>query len=75
MTSDVLCLWVIFEHPVDYPDHFVVRRCFLNGQWTRMAQFGSVVGSLEEARAEVPRGLTRIPRAEGDEGQIVETWL
>lgn len=28
--QDVVCtLWVIYEHPSDFPDHFVVRRHFV----------------------------------------------
>ena len=67
-------MWTIYEHPLDYPDGFVVRRFTLDGLGAIPGE-ASYVDSLEAARAVVPPGLALIPRSVYDEVQIVESWL
>lgn len=73
--ENALTFYVIFDRPLDYPQHVVVRRQFA----TRGGVVNDVVprlaASLEEARELVPRGLYRQPRQEGDAAFIVETWF
>jgi hypothetical protein len=64
-------IWVIYDHPLDYPHHFVVRR-WLNDVPDREC---GLFDSLREARLHVPRGLARLPRWENDDPKIVEVWL
>lgn len=71
-----LALFAVYEHPLDFPDAFVVRR-FMVG--TRGVvpdpQPHAVAVTLEAARAALPDGLYRFDRLDDDEPQIVETWL
>ena len=64
-------MFVIYEHPRDYPADFVVRR-WLGGKAT--ADF-VLAASLEAARTEVPAGMYRLPHQPGEDDVIVETWL
>jgi hypothetical protein len=71
MTDDELCLWTIYRHPPDYPDHYVARKFILDGP-TSFALFAS---TLDAIRAKLPPGLYPIPRAPSDPEFIVETWM
>lgn len=71
-------MWTVYDHPADYPEHFVAR-CWLvipgreEPQWTNMLLRHL---ELEPLRRELARmGLVALARNEGDEPQIVETWL
>jgi hypothetical protein len=75
MTERPLRLWTIYEHPLDYPHHFLVRLFEVNEGGIVQAVVGTLVNSLEEARAEMPWGLACLHRQEGDDPSIVETWL
>jgi hypothetical protein len=64
-------LFIIYDHPRDYPGHFVVRRWVLDSPTADFA----IADTLEAARAEVPAGMHRIPRRPEDDPVIVETWV
>jgi hypothetical protein len=70
-----LAMFVVYRHPKDYPDKFVVRRWdIFHGkaiptQWVRTAE------SLEQIREEIPPGLARILRDPTDDPSIVECWV
>lgn len=72
-----LVLFVVYERPRDFPRSFVVRRHYVleGGAMQAEAVPLAVVDTLEQARAALPPGLHQIARADGDEPQIVETWL
>lgn len=71
--------WVIYDHPADYPDHFVVR-CW----WVEAAAFGPVSNELwlrptldsarEVIRVNCPGGY-RLDRMPMDDPVIVEVWI
>lgn len=70
-----LTIWVVYDHPKDFPDHYVARR-FINEQ----AQNGEgdviVKDDLIEIRnAMYARGLFRLGRDPSDDPVIVEMWL
>lgn len=65
-------LWVVTDHPKDFPEFFVARR-WVNGQPTGAAMMDR---SLEDLRRTLAAyGLTRIPRDESDDPVIVESWV
>jgi len=69
-------MFVITDHPSDYPSNFVVREHVIAaGVGIGVAPPYVVCNSLEDARAAIPRGLIRIPRAPSDDAVIVETWI
>ena len=72
MTAEPLRIWVVYEHPTDYPDSYVAR------MWLNEKPSGSVVicptlGMLRDHLLEM--GLTPIDRDPKDDPKIVETWL
>lgn len=87
--ADVLVMFTIYDHPLDYPGDWVVRRCFCVPRAAEvMAGIRNsdelspvfdvvprLASSLDEARSFVPPGLYRQPRFDGDDGFIVETWF
>jgi hypothetical protein len=69
--ATTVSLYVIYDHPRDYPESFVVRRWDLEIP-------REVVGTaptLEAARELVPPGLYNLERYEGDDPNIVEVWI
>ena len=73
--GDALAFFVIFERPLDYPGHFVVRRQFALRGRVGLDVVPRLAASLEEARQLVPPGLYRQPRQDGEAAFIVETWF
>lgn len=69
-----LPMWTIYDHPADYPRHFVVRS-YLVGREGEGGSRVHLADSLEEARAFVPPGLFCMERSPEDEPQVVETWF
>ena len=74
-SRDYLSMWVIYEHPKDFPDKFVAR---LHMAWkgghapTNCAVIGD---TLDEVRDRLPEGVINIGRQIEDEPHIVEVWL
>jgi hypothetical protein len=64
-------MWVVFDHPRDFPNHFVVR-VFLNDRPTDRAY---LCNSLEEARKLIPSDKFCIQRDLSDDPVILETWI
>lgn len=71
--------WVIYDHPADYPDHFVVRAWRIEtGRDPLPGHTAHLADTLEEARELVPiqrLGLVRLERSPDDDATIVETWI
>ena len=73
--SDLLEMWVIYDHPTDIPDAFVARKWLIGpGQ---MGPTESVIKaeSLEMLRRLLPLGFVNIGRSTFDDPKIVEVWL
>ena len=66
-----LPLICIYDHPTDYPGHFVARVWDLNTP-TRLVALSP---TLEGIREHIPSGMARIPRSEHDDPHIVEVWI
>ena len=75
--SDGLMVYTIYETPLDFPDHYVVRKWrIVNSQINPISD--GVLGiskTLEGARKLLPDGCTCLPRDQMDEVQIVESWI
>ena len=69
--------YTVYDHPKDYPDHFVVRAWLIHpdNPEPQPTEECFLATSLEEARTFVPEGLISIPRSPGDDEPIVETWM
>lgn len=75
-----LSIWTIYASPTDYPGLYVVRCWRILGGGRGLEKDAAplyVGGSLEEARAALPRerGLYCMGRRALDEPQIVESWI
>lgn len=67
-----LSVWVVYDHPKDYPDSYVAR-CFINEQPTENVMFCTSLERLQEEL--VYMGLAQLARMEDDDPVIIETWL
>lgn len=74
MAGSELRMYTIFDHPSDYPRHWAVRASIIRPEGPVPADRVQLADSLEEARALIPPGLTRIPRFPQDIPTITEVW-
>lgn len=70
-----LNVWTVYDNPKDFPGSHVARRFeFADGQ--PVATSDIIQGELSDIREAFDRcGLVCLMRNEGDEPQIVETWI
>jgi hypothetical protein len=70
-----LTIWTIYDRPKDHPHGFIARR-FEVGRGTSTATDHTLAGDLDDIREILAQaGLTNIRRQDGDEPQIVESWI
>jgi hypothetical protein len=70
-----LTIWTIYDRPKDHPEGFIARR-FEVGEGKTVATADTINGKLDDIRMALERaGLVNIRRQEGDEPQIVESWI
>lgn len=73
----VLPMWTVYNHPKDYPEGFIAR-CFETGggHSAPVATAFAIMGQIEVIRQCMLRcGLYCMTRSEGDDANIVETWM
>lgn len=72
----LLTMWTIYDHPSDYPEHWVAR-CHVSGAGGSSPTVHTIRGKTLRVLQLVMRqaGLTPLPRDETDDAKIVETWL
>ena len=68
--NEVFVAWCIYDHPKDYPNHFVLRRW----EWETPDMECQLFDTLEAARAAVPPGLVCMTHP-NDDPAIAETWI
>lgn len=66
-------MWVIYDHPTDYPDNVVVRLWYGEAPTMEVSVHSDVVG----ARAQCALNGASMPLSRGanDDPKIVETWI
>ncbi|MFL1449166.1 hypothetical protein ACI77O_12295 [Pseudomonas tritici] len=74
MADEQYSIWVVYDHPIEYPDKFVGRR------WEVKPEHGPtedilLADSVDALRQQLPAGLIRLPRNVADNPSIVETWI
>jgi hypothetical protein len=67
--------WVIYDHPRDFPDKYVMRRWGVQAGQAVATDEMVLADTLEEIRRRVPPGLYRLERFKDDDPCIVEVWL
>lgn len=75
----VITFYVIYDHPRDYPNDFVMRKQ-MSVFVPRHAPFqiqdkACEVGTLEEMRARIPKGAHNLGRHHNDDAVILEVWM
>lgn len=74
--ASILCIWTIYDSPLDAPGQFVMRRFEVIDGGYRPTTEAHVSSNIRELRLLMQRrGLYRIPRQVEDEPHIVESWL
>ncbi len=74
--TNALSMWVIYDHPTDYPDFFIVREHMITaGGQVLKSLFHTEFMTLEDARTEIRPGRICIPRDPNDDPVIVESWV
>ena len=72
----LLSIWVVYDHPRDFPDEFIARRHETTAHGSRVTDEVLLSSSLDAIRDELAkRGLYCLTRVPGDDPKIVETWL
>jgi len=71
----MLTIWVIYDHPWDFPNNWVVRAHVVTAKGNEPQNACVVCGSLDEARSAIPYGLVCVPRTTEDDTKIYETWM
>lgn len=68
--------WVVYRHPRDYPEKFVLRRWDITrGHVLIATDEVALADTLELIREAVPPGLYCLKRFAEDDPRIVEVWL
>jgi hypothetical protein len=72
----LLVQYTVYDHPLDYPDDFVVRRWIIGpGFYGSEPELFARGRTLEEVRSRLPGGLFCLNREPADDPAIVETWI
>jgi hypothetical protein len=75
MERDPLKMYVVYDHPKDFPDRYVVREWLV----TDNATPGDVLfmsSKVDEIRATLKKlDLYPIPKNPADDPKILETWI
>lgn len=75
MDAGALVMYTIYDHPLDYPNHYVVRPWTVTGGGEPVPGTPTLTATLDEARSLIPGGLHRIDATPGEDQAILETWL
>ena len=68
--------WTIYDHPSDFPHCYVARKFALDKGSAVPQREVMTSTSLDAIRGQLAAiGLMRVPRNEGDDAKIIETWL
>lgn len=78
MTDVLMSTWTVYDHPKDFPDHFVARRFEvvigdLEPRWTSDVYLAHDIEQLHQHFERL--GLAFLPRFEADEPQIMGVWM
>jgi hypothetical protein len=73
----ILEMWTVYHGPRDYPGQYVARKFLIIGGRGEPVPTDDmfVAQTLEEIRELLPPGLYNLGRQDGDQPQIVESWV
>lgn len=70
-----LTMWVIYRHPADFPQSWVLRGHSIFRDGIRPCDIVCIGATLEAVRAGLPAGLTNLGRYDNDDPVIHEVWV
>lgn len=73
--GDSMDMWVVFDHPVDYPDVYVARLMIVAPNMVVPTNLVYTADSLGELREMIPQGYHCMPRFPNDDPSVIEVWL
>jgi hypothetical protein len=71
----LLPMWVIYCHPKDFPDGYVLRPHFAAKGMTTVAETGLGADTAAQLREVLPAGVVCIGREADDDPAILEVWI
>jgi hypothetical protein len=75
---DQLPMWVVYDHPRDFPRNFVARKHVWNGHAQAYVPSADIIVTpdLDELHGVLAQlGLAKLDRMPGDDPVVLETWL
>ena len=72
--SGTLELWVVYDHPSDFPGVFMARKWEPEGATEDIVEADDLAGVRKLILARAPCAV-RMARSKFDDAKIVETWL
>lgn len=74
--SEGLNIWTMFDHPTDFPEHYVVRLSVVTAAGPNITNVTLYSEDLEELREAMrAQGLVCLERDPEDDPKIIEVWL
>lgn len=74
MYQEPLSMWMVYRHPLDFPNQYVARRWLVTVEPIPTDDL-LIADDLESLRGKLPVGLLPLAPSPGDDPNIVETWL
>lgn len=71
----MITAWVIYDHPQDYPEHWVVRAQDIIAGEVIPRKECTLHATLSSAREAIPAGFCSLPPFSDDDPVIVEVWI
>lgn len=71
--SETILQYAIYDHPIDFPDSFVVREWKVSAEGVEAGP-AQLADTLDEAHALIPDGAHLLPDFQGDDPKIIEVW-
>jgi len=74
--NEAFKIWTVYDHPKDFPDYYIARLSLV-----RRGVIETTASIVMSTEIELVRDnmrdmhLTRLPRMEGDDPAILETWV
>lgn len=72
---DPVGMWVIYDHPKDFPQGFIARQFFIGPRVLLASDETKTGETLDAVRRQLPTGLYNVGRHDRDDAVVVETWV
>ncbi len=74
--TEQLSMWVVYDHPTDFPDNIIARRWVIVGPLFYATEETIKTDDIETMRNDmIMRGLTVLQRSPTDDPKIMEMWI